>query len=79
MGCLLTLGALQSMAGRSGKIGSKIRNVVLVAPDVEFDVFRNQMQEMGTSRPRFTLLLLQDDRALKISKSIWGSDSSRRH
>lgn len=72
MGCLLTLGALQSKASRSGKIGDKIRNVVLVAPDLEFDVFRHQMEETGSSRPRFLLLLSQDDGALKVSKSIWG-------
>ena len=27
---------------------------------------------MGSARPRFALFLSQDDRALKISKSIWG-------
>jgi esterase/lipase superfamily enzyme len=75
MGCLITLRALQSKASHTGKIGDKFRNVVLVAPDVEFDLFRNQMQEMGTSRPRFALLLSQDDNALKISKSIWGGET----
>ena len=31
-----------------------------------------QMQQMGSARPRFALFLSQDDRALKLSKSIWG-------
>ena len=72
MGCLLTLNALQSKASRSGKIGGKIKNVALVAPDVGFEAFREQIQGMGSSRPRFALFVSQDDRALKLSKSISG-------
>ena len=72
MGCLLTLNALQARAQRLQKIGGKIRNVAMVAPDVEFAAFRGQMQGMGSSRPRFALFLSQDDGALKLSKSIAG-------
>ena len=72
MGCLLALDALRSRAMRDGKIGAKVRNVLLVAPDVDTDVFREQMQQMGSARPRFALFLSQDDNALKLSKSIWG-------
>ena len=72
MGCLLTLEALQSRSKRTGNIGAKVKNVLLVAPDVDVNVFREQMQQMGNARPRFALFLSQDDRALKMSKSIWG-------
>jgi len=72
MGCQLTLEALQSRSMRTGKIGAKVKNVLLVAPDVDFNVFRDRMQQMGNSRPRFGLFLSQDDRALKVSKSLWG-------
>ena len=72
MGCLLTLDMLRSKSMRGGKIGAKVRNVLLVAPDVDVNVFREQMQQMGSARPRFALFLSQDDRARKISKSIWG-------
>ncbi len=72
MGCLLTLNALESRARRSGKIGGKITNVAMVAPDVGFDAFREQIQGMGSSRPRFALFVSQDDRALKLSKSVSG-------
>jgi len=72
MGCLLTLDMLRSKSMRGGKIGAKVRNVLLVAPDVDVNVFREQMQQMGSARPRFALFLSRDDRALKISKSIWG-------
>jgi esterase/lipase superfamily enzyme len=45
---------------------------LLVAPDVDVDVFRTQIQRMGTSRPRFALFVSQDDRALSLSQFIWG-------
>ena len=72
MGCFLTLEALHSRALRAGKIGDKVKNVLLVAPDVDANLFRTQMREMGGTRPRFALFLSQDDGALKLSKSISG-------
>ena len=72
MGCLLTMEALRSRSIRAGKIGAKVRNVLLMAPDVDFNVFREEMRQVGSNRPRFALFLSQDDHALKISKSIWG-------
>jgi esterase/lipase superfamily enzyme len=72
MGCLPTLDALRSRASRTGKIGGKVKNVLLVAPDVDAISFQEQMQQMGNVRPRFALFLSQDDHALKISKSIAG-------
>ena len=72
MGCFLTLEALHSRAVRVGKIGDKVKNVLLVAPDVDINLFRTQMRQMGTARPRFALFMSQDDGALKLSKSIWG-------
>jgi esterase/lipase superfamily enzyme len=57
---------------RAGKIGDKVKNVLLVAPDVDANLFRTQMREMGRARPRFALFLSQDDGALKLSKSIGG-------
>ena len=72
MGCQLTMEALQSRSTRAGNVGAKVRNVLLVAPDVDFNVFREQMRQAGSNRPRFALFLSQDDHALKISKSIFG-------
>jgi esterase/lipase superfamily enzyme len=72
MGCQLTLDALRSRSIRAGKIGAKITNVLLVAPDVDAKVFPEQMQQMGRARPRFALFLSQDDRALRLSRSLWG-------
>jgi esterase/lipase superfamily enzyme len=72
MGCSPTLEALRSKAIHNGKIGDKIKNILLVAPDVDVNVFRTQMQQMGSGRPRFALFLSQDDSALKLSKALLG-------
>ena len=72
MGCFPTLEALHSRALHAGKIGNKVKNVMLVAPDVDVNRFRTQMREMGSARPRFALFVSQDDVALKLSASIWG-------
>ncbi|MCC2100551.1 MAG: alpha/beta hydrolase, partial [Hyphomicrobiales bacterium] len=53
----------------------KIRNVMLAAPDVDFDVFRRQVAAMGEKRPNFTLFVSQDDDALKISSRVWGGEA----
>lgn len=57
---------------RDSKTGAKVRNVLLVAPDVDVNRFRDQMYQMVSLRPRFILFLSQDDHALKISKTLWG-------
>jgi esterase/lipase superfamily enzyme len=72
MGCLPTLEALHSEALHAGRIGNKVKNVMLVAPDVDINLFRTRMREMGSARPRFALFLSQDDRALMLSRSIAG-------
>jgi esterase/lipase superfamily enzyme len=43
-----------------------------VAPDVDVDVFRSQIQRMGPYRPRIELFVSRDDTALDASKIIWG-------
>ena len=72
MGNWVTLEALRGKAIGGGKIGHKIKNVFLVAPDVDVDVFRTQIRRMGNARPRFALFVSQDDKALSVAKFIWG-------
>jgi esterase/lipase superfamily enzyme len=74
MGNWVTLEALRSRAIGGGKagIGHKVKNVFLVAPDVDVDVFRTQIRRMGNARPRFALFVSQDDKALSVAKFIWG-------
>lgn len=72
MGCWPTVEALHASAQRTGRIANKIKNVMLVAPDVDVDLFRARMLEMGKKRPRFALFVSQDDLALRLSGSIRG-------
>jgi esterase/lipase superfamily enzyme len=72
MGCAVTLEALRSKAARSGTLGSKIKNVMLVAPDVAVDDFRTEIAQLGRGRPRIALFVSQDDQALKLSRTIAG-------
>jgi esterase/lipase superfamily enzyme len=72
MGNWVTMEALRQMSIRNGRIAPKIRNVMMAAPDVDVDVFRVQIEQMGTPRPSFTLFVSQDDRALAVSRRVWG-------
>jgi esterase/lipase superfamily enzyme len=73
MGNWVTLEALRQMAIRNGRVAPKIKDVMLAAPDVDVDVFRSQINQIGDKRPAFTLFASQDDRALAISRRLWGS------
>jgi esterase/lipase superfamily enzyme len=73
MGNWVTLEALRQMAIRNKGISPKIANVMLAAPDVDVDVFGTQIEAIDRPRPKFTLFASQDDRALAVSKRIWGS------
>ena len=73
MGNWLTLEALRQMAIRNGRLPAKFKNVMMAAPDVDVDVFRSQIADMGTPRPDFTLFVSRDDRALAVSRKVWGS------
>ena len=70
--------AMEALRGRSIRQtatsvrNDKLKNVLLVAPDLDVDVFRTQIQRMGTNRPRIALFVSQDDDALSLSKTIWG-------
>jgi esterase/lipase superfamily enzyme len=75
MGCQPTIAALQSRSQRLGRIGGKVKNILLVAPDVDVNVFREMMQHLSNPRPRFALFLSQDDHALKLSKSLMGGET----
>ncbi|MBZ6076686.1 alpha/beta hydrolase [Microvirga puerhi] len=76
MGNVVTLEALRQMGIRNGRVPPKITNVMLAAPDVDVDIARESILDMGRNRPKITLFVSQDDRALGISRRIWG-DSAR--
>lgn len=73
MGSWLTVEALRQMAIRDGHVAAKITNVILASPDLDVDVFGKQWSEMGEHRPRFTLFVSRDDRALSLSRRISGN------
>ncbi|MFI0844205.1 alpha/beta hydrolase [Mesorhizobium sp. IMUNJ 23232] len=75
MGNWLALESLRQMAIRNGRLPPKFKNVMLAAPDVDVDVFRSQIVDMGDPHPQFTLFVSRDDRALAVSKRVWGNVS----
>jgi esterase/lipase superfamily enzyme len=49
--------------------------VILASPDIDLDVFAKQWVDMGKARPKFTVFVSQDDRALAVSRLISGDVS----
>jgi esterase/lipase superfamily enzyme len=70
MGCSVTLEALGAIHSR--RFGDKVKNVLLVAPDVAVNDFQTEIQQLGRRRPRIALFISQDDGALKLSRTIAG-------
>jgi esterase/lipase superfamily enzyme len=78
LGNYLVVETLRQMSIRDHGLPSKIRDVMLASPDIDFDVFRRQIAEIDAA-PRttqFTLFVSRDDRALGIS-SFLARDSTR--
>ena len=73
MGTWLAVEALRQMAIRDGRVSAKISNVILASPDLDVDVFGQQMASLGKQGPHFTLFVSQDDRALIVSRRISGN------
>lgn len=73
MGNWVALEALRQMAIRDKRLAPKIKSVMLAAPDVDIDVFRRQIREIGNDRPPFTLFVSRDDKALIVSRKVWGN------
>jgi Uncharacterized protein conserved in bacteria len=72
MGNWLTLESLRQMAIRDGRVHPKIKSVILAAPDVDVDVARTQIADMGPLKPTFALFVSRSDKALRASGDLWG-------
>jgi len=73
MGNWLALEALRQMSIRNGRVSPKIKAVMLAAPDVDVNVFRSQIAAISrVGGPHVTLFVSQDDRALAVSRRVWG-------
>src|SRR5262249_27850406 len=70
MGCVVTLEALRALHSR--RFGDKVKNVLLVAPDVAVNDFQTEIQQLGRRRPRIALFISKDDGALKLSRTAFG-------
>lgn len=72
MGAWLAVEALRGIAMRDKTISAKISNVVLASPDIDVDVFRRQVIEMGARRPHVTIFTSGADKALALSSWLSG-------
>lgn len=75
MGGWLAVEALRQIALQDGRVPAKVTNLILASPDLDFDVFRRQMQEIGPKRPHVTIFVSANDRALRFSRLISGGVS----
>ncbi|WLR92870.1 alpha/beta hydrolase [Shinella zoogloeoides] len=76
MGTWLAVETLRQMAIRDGRVPKKIQQVILASPDLDVDVFGQQLRAIGREtkdRPQFTLFVSRDDRALTLSRRISGN------
>ena len=72
MGGWLAVEALRQIALEDGRIPAKVDNLILASPDLDVDVFRRQVYEMGQHRPHMTIFVSANDRALRASRLIAG-------
>jgi esterase/lipase superfamily enzyme len=75
MGGWLTLESLRQMVIRERTIHPKIADVMLASPDIDVDVAGALGRTLLTARrrPKMTLFVSADDRALGASRFLWGS------
>lgn len=73
MGTWLAMESLRQMAIRNGRVSPKISQVILASPDLDVDVFGQQMRALGDNHPKFTIFVSGDDKALSLSRTISGN------
>ncbi len=73
MGSMVVMEALRTLAlsGRREPI-DRLTSVMLAAPDVDVDVFQEQVRDIGKLPRPFAVLVSREDRALDISSRITG-------
>jgi esterase/lipase superfamily enzyme len=77
MGNYVTVETLRQMAIRNKGLPPKISDIMLASPDIDFDVFRRQIAEIEQhdKAPPITLFVSLDDKALGLSKLIFGDEA----
>ncbi|WP_420859872.1 alpha/beta hydrolase [Marivivens marinus] len=76
MGSQLIMETLRQRAIRRQGLWSKLTGVILVAPDIDVDLFTRQALEIGTLPQPFIVMTSDKDRALQLSE--WVSSSRAR-
>lgn len=69
MGTWLVMETLRQMSPAQRQ---KLDHVILAAPDIDLDVFKDQMRRIGKLKNPLVLLLSRDDQALDVSRFIAG-------
>lgn len=74
MGSHLLMETLRQRAIRNnGRLWSKLEGIVLVAPDIDIDLFTKQTKEIGNLPQPFIIMASDQDRALLLSEFVSGS------
>lgn len=73
MGNLLTVEAMKQakIEGRFNTTG-RLRNIILASPDIDIDLFREQISVFPRDERRFYVLISEDDKALAFARRIAG-------
>jgi esterase/lipase superfamily enzyme len=73
MGNLLTVEAMRQakIQGRYNTTG-RLRNIILASPDIDSDLFKNQISVFPKKERHFFVLISEDDKALAFSRRIAG-------
>ena len=76
MGSLLLMEALVrlSLAGNTAAIRA-IDEVVLISPDIDLDIFAQQLAEIDLPASRFTVVMNREDRLLRLSSALAGGNA----
>jgi esterase/lipase superfamily enzyme len=72
MGSWPVMEALRDIAMQGRRISPKITDVILASPDLDIDVFRKQLIDIGQERPHISIFVSANDRALRLSRLISG-------
>jgi esterase/lipase superfamily enzyme len=74
MGGLLTMEALQKLRSEGkNQVIARLNRVVLAAPDIDAQAFRDQVQAVGPLKPPLLVLVSKDDGALRFSTLLGGT------
>ncbi len=75
MGAHLTMESLRQMALTRDPALASVGGVILISPDIDVELFRQQVRAIGTLPQPFLIITSQRDRVLMLSASLTGQRS----